>query len=139
MPIASKSLVRFNELDVTTIDLETTDLRNPITWPVDRETERKLKTEVVGWLKAHPIRINDDPMVIVIREILSRMHAVLTHPSSGTAPEIEYGAVRRQIDADSRITGELPDACLAVFDITWCGVAIELECAFTKHAPDDDD
>lgn len=139
MPIVTSPFVNLDAFNVEMVELETLDLASPLTWSPDTVSRNNLQDWVIEWRRAHPIRIDDDPMIVVTREILIRIHVVLLNPWPSAAQEIEYDVVMRQIDYDSRIVGELRNQCLAIFDQAWCRMANVLECAFTKYPLSDDD
>lgn len=121
-------------MPIITRPVELVDRTTPLSWAP--EHNNALFSFVDSWLTGHPIRPDDSPMVVVLREIFLRIYATLLKLAPGEAPAIIYEAVVRQIEDDTRITGKLYVECMGALESTWCLVALVLKTEFTKHTPD---
>lgn len=121
-------------MPIVTVPVELADRTTPLSWTPERNS--KLFSFVDLWLTGHPIRPDDSPMVVVLREIFLRIHATLLKLAPAEVPTVTYEAVVRQIEDDTRITGKLYIECMGALESVWCLVALVLETAFTKHTPD---
>lgn len=133
MPIA---IPPCGTLEIVEVDDDIVDIDTPLSWSTDRETRRELRKWTEGWLRAHPFRVNDEPEVVVAREVCTRIiEALIDYP---VHRDVNRAVIMRQINNDTRIVGQLRDDCLWVFDQVWCAFANMLKCTFTKLPPDDD-